>query len=503
METIFLTSHEWKIDTARPIGSPGGFGEVFCGEGSDGPVAIKRLKLTAAQAVHRELQIGKGLQERDLINVVPILDVGQDPETDRYYIVMPVCDYSLQDRIDSTEPTISITNGIEAILAILSGLDEVSDITHRDLKPANVLFHNGVWKIADFGIAKFVEDSTSLETLRTSLTPTYAAPEQWLSQRPTSATDIYAVGCIAHSLFSGQPPFTGDIDALRELHLNHVAPSIINIPARARALVSQMLRKQQEVRPKCNRCIKVFKEISEVEDQSPIASNSALSEAISAVTIEHAEIEAKEQERKERLRLENLLFRGAAEELENIKNKLVNSIRDQAEDIISTTSPFSTIALGNGSIEFETATDSPVHGIKQIGGDVSSWGRRKPQSTWNILAIGEISVTQASGSYKPNYTRSANLIFGRSAEYDEYRWYELSFFRLGGENQNKNPPYSLEYIWEIDEALSKVLTDFQLAHPPKPIDGEDEEMFIQYWIELLAQAATRSLKPPSQLPINR
>jgi len=56
--------------------------------------------------------------------------------------------------------------------------------------------HESVWKIADFGIAKFVEDSTSLETLRNSLTPAYAAPEQWQLQRPTSATDIYSVGVL-------------------------------------------------------------------------------------------------------------------------------------------------------------------------------------------------------------------------------------------------------------------------------------------------------------------
>ncbi|MDM3788590.1 protein kinase, partial [Proteus mirabilis] len=77
---------------------------------------------------------------------------------------------------------------------------EVGDIVHRDLKPGNILRHEERWKIADFGIAKFVEDSTSLETLREALTPSYAAPEQWLGQRPTSATDIYALGCIIHAL---------------------------------------------------------------------------------------------------------------------------------------------------------------------------------------------------------------------------------------------------------------------------------------------------------------
>jgi serine/threonine-protein kinase len=52
------------------------------------------------------------------------------------------------------------------LLQIASGLSEVEDIVHRDLKPANILRHEGVWKIADFGIAKFVEETTSVETLK-------------------------------------------------------------------------------------------------------------------------------------------------------------------------------------------------------------------------------------------------------------------------------------------------------------------------------------------------
>jgi serine/threonine protein kinase len=30
------------------------------------------------------------------------------------------------------------------------------NIVHRDLKPANILVNNGVYKIADFGMAKYV-----------------------------------------------------------------------------------------------------------------------------------------------------------------------------------------------------------------------------------------------------------------------------------------------------------------------------------------------------------
>jgi len=174
---IRLPGGQWEYDDARPLGKAGGFGEVFHGRGANIDVAIKRLKIDANQAAHRELIIGNELMQRSLSHIVPIIDAGQDSESDRYFLIMPVCEFSLQDKIDEAKGTVDMEIASTAISDIITGLSEVKDITHRDLKPANVLYHEGKWKISDFGIAKFIEDSTSLETLRNCLTPTYAAPE--------------------------------------------------------------------------------------------------------------------------------------------------------------------------------------------------------------------------------------------------------------------------------------------------------------------------------------
>jgi serine/threonine protein kinase len=194
VQSIRLPKGEWQFDDNDRLGPSGGFGEVFRGRGPTGEVAIKRLKVEAGHAAHRELRIGEELLRRNIPHVVPILDAGRDAQSDRYYLVIPVCDGSLQDRIAAASGPLDLSTSLSAIRAIIAGLESVPDITHRDLKPGNVLWHDGKWKIADFGIAKFVEDCTSLETLRECLTPAYAAPEQWLGQRPASATDVYALG---------------------------------------------------------------------------------------------------------------------------------------------------------------------------------------------------------------------------------------------------------------------------------------------------------------------
>jgi len=106
---------------------------------------------------------------------------------------------SLEDEVQD-QGNLPENKVVEILIQIVTGLDEVRDIIHRDLKPDNVLLHKNKWKIADFGIARFVEESTSLNTLKGYLTPPYAAPEQWKMERATHATDVYALGCIGYKL---------------------------------------------------------------------------------------------------------------------------------------------------------------------------------------------------------------------------------------------------------------------------------------------------------------
>ena len=84
MVNIKLERGVWKFDEDERLGPPGGFGEVFRGSGDTGVVAIMRLMLTASAAAHREMNIGKVLAGSPLEHVVPVLDYGQDADTERY-----------------------------------------------------------------------------------------------------------------------------------------------------------------------------------------------------------------------------------------------------------------------------------------------------------------------------------------------------------------------------------------------------------------------------------
>lgn len=81
-------------------------------------------------------------------------------------------------------------------------------ILHRDLKPGNVLVdaHNTV-KVLDFGLS--FASSLSVSNMQSGMAGTlaYMAPELFMEEQATVASDLYAFGVVAYELFAGQTPF--------------------------------------------------------------------------------------------------------------------------------------------------------------------------------------------------------------------------------------------------------------------------------------------------------
>lgn len=83
-----------------------------------------------------------------------------------------------------------------------------SGYIHCDIKPANIMLNqNGAAMLMDFGIAQL--SGTGWQG--TAGTAGNMAPEQILGERPTPATDIYALGVLLFEMCTGSKPFTGKL----------------------------------------------------------------------------------------------------------------------------------------------------------------------------------------------------------------------------------------------------------------------------------------------------
>jgi len=103
---------------------------------------------------------------------------------------------------------------------ILNGLSALhkSGFFHRDMKPDNILVNEGVFKIADYGLAKEIRSQPPYTDY--VATRWYRAPEILLhSRRYNWQVDIYAVGCIMAELYMMRPlfPGTNEVDQLNRI----------------------------------------------------------------------------------------------------------------------------------------------------------------------------------------------------------------------------------------------------------------------------------------------
>jgi serine/threonine-protein kinase len=144
-------------------------------------------------------------------NVVQVFDVGQ--EAGRPFIVMEyVAGESLGDTL-RRERRLAPQRVLEIGQQTCSGLGcaHAAGLVHRDVKPQNLLVTtDGAVKIADFGVARAL-DQTRL-TLTGSIVGTarYLAPEHAGGEPVTAAADVYALGVVLYELLAGRPPHPGD-----------------------------------------------------------------------------------------------------------------------------------------------------------------------------------------------------------------------------------------------------------------------------------------------------
>ena len=274
-----------EVKRARELGSyqleeklrEGGMGEVWRARHRmlARPAAIKLIRRSFAgnehlgvsqEAVRRFEREAQAIARLRSPHTVELFDFGIATDGAFYY-AMELLDgldaESLLRRFGPTPPE----RTIYLLRQVCHSLSEAHScgLIHRDIKPANIFLCRygeefDFVKVLDFGIVREVRDTADQNPLQTGKnavhgTPAFIAPEQVLGTDLDGRADLYAMGCVAYWLLTGQHVFTGDTPMALLMHHVHTPPTPpsarteLPIPRALDDLVMSCLAKDPEDRP--------------------------------------------------------------------------------------------------------------------------------------------------------------------------------------------------------------------------------------------------------------
>ena len=226
----------------------GGFSRVYRAwdVSLDRRVAIKVLDASRIDARNRNrfLREAKTTAGLESPNVVQIFGAGVTQQRLPYLVMEYVAGGSLHQftsELDELTPA-KIDLSIRYVIQAAEGLQQVHDagIVHRDVKPGNILikkcdslFEMGTATLSDFGLVKFVDQSSITLTRTAELvgTPAFMSPEQASEAGETDRrSDVYSLGATLYRSITGQTPFLGStINLIRQINeLEPTSPRRLN-----------------------------------------------------------------------------------------------------------------------------------------------------------------------------------------------------------------------------------------------------------------------------------
>lgn len=198
-------------------------------------VALKTLRQSYAEEhtfLRRFKQEARAMASLDHPKIVRVYDISQEDGVP-FIVAECVEGEDAGDRL-SRIGKMDLGTALDVADQLLEALAYAHEqgIIHRDIKPSNVMLTGGSIKVADFGIARIVEETRDEDHEAGEIigSARYMSPEQLTGRQATPRSDIYSVGILLYHCLTGEPPFSGDTKSVarQQLHRTPLPPRRLN-----------------------------------------------------------------------------------------------------------------------------------------------------------------------------------------------------------------------------------------------------------------------------------
>ena len=210
---------QYYYDRKEKLGQ-GSYGSVYLGHSFDDPSKTFAIKVIPVSMVNNDPELQENLFNEMKVmmllnneNIIRCYDVVST--INNHYFILEYCSGGTLAQYLKEYGKLSEPEALRILIQILKGYYDMLTlgIIHRDLKPENILISDGIFKLADFGFAKCLENFKK-DVLKSLVgTPFYMSPQILQGRDYNTKTDLWSIALIYYEMLVGRLPWTAKFHA--------------------------------------------------------------------------------------------------------------------------------------------------------------------------------------------------------------------------------------------------------------------------------------------------